>query len=438
MNPQDTTPAGADLFPFQALRASLMILAAMIIFPIAGGFVAAAAPRLVVLQHRSMLALAATHLVALGWGTLVAMGALHQMLPAAVGVRRDLSPLIPAQLAVHAAGVAALVAGFVAGSHLLLIAGGAAITLSIAVLVAVMADVLRRRRRALPVLPYVAAAVVCLAGAAAWGLLIAINWKITFWPALLRAPGLGVHLSLGLIGWFALLIVGVSYYLLPRFAGLREAPGRPGLIFALLGGGLLALITGASVRPTLVRAGLLLIGVGGLIYAGDLLVLIRAWRTRALDITRAHWWVLTGETAALGIGSLAWALGLLPGEGLRWAIAGVSLFLLGWTTLAITGQVYKVTPFLMWYYRFHLGMSAYEIPRLEAPYWPRAGLPSFGLLAVAAPLVALGVLCRSPALATAGGLAYSAGSALFSLMLGYSWLPVLWTGRRPSRPAEPR
>lgn len=144
------------------------------------------------------------------------------------------------------------------------------------------------------------------------------------------------------------------------------------------------------------------------------------------------------ETSLLSLGLAAWALGLLPGQPIRWGVAGVALFLLGWVTLAITGQAYKVTPFLMWYYRFRLGMSALEIPRLEAPYWPRAAVAPFVLLTAGGGLVALGALLSSPEAGLAGGAAFFAGACLFAYLLGYSWLPVLWAGRKHPAPAEPR
>jgi hypothetical protein len=60
------------------------------------------------------------------------------------------------------------------------------------------------------------------------------------------------------------------------------------------------------------------------------------------------------------------------------------------------------------------------------------------MLVVAAPLIAAGVLTGSRALAAAGGVAFLAGATGFSLVLGYSWLPVTWRGRRPPQPVEPR
>jgi hypothetical protein len=107
-------------------------------------------------------------------------------------------------------------------------------------------------------------------------------------------------------------------------------------------------------------------------------------------------------------------------------------------TLAITGQAYKVTPFLMWYYRFALGMAAYDVPRLDAPYWPGTALPPLILLGAAGPLISLGVLLGAVWVSAAGGAAYFLGACLFSWLLGYSWLPILWKVRAGPAPPPPR
>lgn len=429
----------ADLFPVRAARTGLFLAGGVLGFPIVAAFVAVASPRLAVLQHRSMPGLAANHLVTLLWGTMIAIGALHQLLPAAVGVRREPGRLVLWQFLVHVLGVVLMTAGFLGRSVDLLVAGAAAVVASIAILLGVAASLIRQRRRTLPVLRFVIAALASLGATATWGLVLAANWKFVFWRDLIGPMGLAVHLALGLVGWFAFLITGVSYYLLPRFAGTGDLPGiRPEAVFWTLGAGLLLLLASALLGPPLARAGGAAVGAAGLLYTADLVRYLRAWRPHAPDITRAHWQVLAGEGALLSLGVLAWATGLLPGAALRWGVAGITLFLLGWVTLAITGQAFKVTPFLMWYYRFHLGMSALEVPRLPAPYWPRAALAPFVLLAAAPGLIALGVLRADPLVATAGGVGFLAGACLFAFVLGYSWLPAWWSGRRPPRAAEPR
>ena len=54
--------------------------------------------------YGSLPVLAANHLVTLGWGTMVAVGALHALLPAAAGVRQDVPRIVPWQFGIHRCG----------------------------------------------------------------------------------------------------------------------------------------------------------------------------------------------------------------------------------------------------------------------------------------------------------------------------------------------
>lgn len=403
----------------------LFLAGALLAFPIVAAFVAAASPRLGALQHRTPAVLAANHLVTLGWGTMIALGALHQLLPAAAGVRHEPGRLVAVQFVVHLTGVILLAAGFWYQTAAVYVTGGIAVVLSVLASAATALWVLRRRRRWDEILLFISAALVCLVLVVLWGLTLAVNLRYTFWPALLRPMGLTVHLTLGLLGWFGFLITGVSYYLLQRFTTRRTLAGsRPKLVFGLLAAAIGSLLAGAFTSPLLVRAGLAASGAAGLVYVQDVRRFVGAW-SRARDITRLHWRLLIVETFVLSVGLIAYAAGILPGPAGRWAVAGVTLFLTGWVTLAITGQAYKVTPFLMWYYRFALGMPAYDVPRLDAPYWPRGALPAVLFMALAGPLMSAGILAGAPAVSAAGGAALFLGSCVFSYLLGYSWLPRL-------------
>lgn len=411
-------------------RSGLFLVAAILLFPVVGAFVAVAAPNLATLQHRAPLVLTANHLVTLGWGTMIALGALHQLLPAAAGVRHEPSRLVVWQFLIHLSGVISLTVGLWSHQTGPLIAGGSAVIVSVLISAGTACWVLARRTRWSWPLTYVSVAIAGLVAAAAWGTLLALNWRLGFWKALLLPMGLAVHLTLGLVLWFVFLIAGVSYYLLVRFTTHRTLDGthvRPVFILLVTGSG--AVLSGVFIHPLLLRAGLLALAAGGALYAMDLRLFIRAWG-RPLDITRVHWQIIAVETILLSAGFLAYALGLtILREPIRWIVGGVALFLTGWVTLAITGQAYKVTPFLMWYYRFALGMPAYDVPRLEAPYWPRTALPPLVLLGAAGPLISLGVVLGTPVISAAGGAAYFLGSCVFSWLLGYSWLPKLWQVR---------
>lgn len=409
-------PGMSAAIPFMA--------AAVLLFPLAGLGLVLTAGTLSTGNVRGFPVLAVNHIVTLGWGTMIAMGALHQMFPAMIGV-----PLRPGraalmQFGVSFAGMATLTSGFLIRQGVWVAAGGALAWTGIVWFAwLVLRMVPARRRWTLPVTGVVAA-VVYLVITATWGLLMSLNWRWGFWPALLAYAGVGTHAALGIGGWFVQLVINVSYYLLPRFTGAsKESHFGLSAILVALNAAIAAFVAAAFSGVLIVaRIGALMAAAAGLLYAASLPAMLRPSRRAKPDLTIHHWWAVWGLTGALSAIALIWALGLLSLEPRSTSAAVGVCLLLGWVTLAIMGQLYKVTPFLMWYYRYARGLSAYEVPRLEAPYYPVAGIPPFYLTLAGSTLLALGVLITAPVVVRVGSVLFLAGAVAFWLLLAFSWI----------------
>lgn len=398
--------------------------AAVLLLPLIGIGLALIAGLLTSGNYRAFPVLAVNHLVTLGWGTLIAMGALHQMFPAMIG-----APLRPgreavAQFVLSFSGMAALVTGFWLRSTGLIAAGGAVVWSGLMWFLWLILRVIPYRRRWSLPLTGVALALLYLALAVTWGLLMGLNWRWGFWRGLLGYAGVGTHVALGVGGWFVQLILSVSYYLVPRFTGAEhddERRLRPVLI--LLNAGIAAFVGAAlGVSAPLNRLGAALLAAAGLVYAGDLAGMLRGTRRMKPDLTIHHWWAVWAYTVVLSVLGIAWAAGVLALDGRRVSAVVVLLLLIGWVTAAIMGQLYKVTPFLMWYYRYARGLSAFEVPRLAAPYYPAAGIPPFWLTLSGVALLGLGVLVPLPAVGLFGSLAFLAGALAFCFLMAISWI----------------
>ena len=104
---------------------------------------------------------------------------------------------------------------------------------------------------------FVRAALLYLGAGFTLGALLLVNKGSGFAPGLWR--WLPVHFELLLIGWFVQLVMGVAYWIFPRFGMTRAARGRESLAWlalALLNGGVgLASVGLLSERPSLVVAG---------------------------------------------------------------------------------------------------------------------------------------------------------------------------------------
>lgn len=398
------------------------------VFPVAALGLALVAHRLAAGAYRSYPILAVNHLFTLGWGTFVALGALHQLFPAMVGLTRRRDPVAGFQMALAVAGLLVLLAGFLTRRPPFVALGGSAVWTAALLALWVVGTQARGRRRWPPSATGVVLAVLYLVMATSWGVLMGLNWTWPFWPRLLRWTGLGVHAALGLGGWFGQLVVSVSYYLLPRFTGAATpSPRRVALVLTLLNGGVLLLVGAAlTASARLARLAAAVLAIAALLYARDVHRMLQRTRREAPDLTTHHWWVIWGQTLLLAALAVVFAAGVLSGP--RAGAAAVVLILAGWITMAITGQLYKVTPFLMWYYRFARGLSPLEVPRLPAPYYPRTGVVAFALMAVGSTALGLAVAAGLPAAATGASLLLAAGAVTFAGLM-VSWLRVVVGGR---------
>jgi len=164
------------------------------------------------------------HLAALGWATLMVVAAgsrlLPMLLPAAPPAER---PLVRG-VALFEIGVLALSGGLIAGSRWAL-AGAVAVGAGLALLGSRVLAMLRRRRppppgRRRPVFPiwHVTQALLCLALAALLGLLLAAAPAAAWTLRAILAYGV-----LGLVGFLAQIVVGVSGYLLPIYSWSRAS-----------------------------------------------------------------------------------------------------------------------------------------------------------------------------------------------------------------------
>lgn len=400
------------------------MVAAVLTLPLIGLGVALTAGRIVAGTYRSFPVLAVNHLTTLGWGTLVAMGSFYQLFPAMIGATARPGKAVTVQFALSVAGLVILVTGFLFHSLFWIACGGIVTWGGVMLFVWLVLRLIPHGRRWHVPATGVVVSLAYLTVAVTWGALMGLNWRWVFWPGLLTTVGVGTHVVLGLGGWFVQLIVSVSYYLLPRFAGVRW-DGRLGPLLVILNAGIAALAGAALTgRDWPARLAAAMLGIAGLFYVRDLAGTLRTARPGKPDLTIHHWWAILWQTVVLSVLAIAWSLRLLPIEGPRLAAAVAVLILLGWVTLAIMGQLYKVTPFLMWYYRYARGLTAAEVPRLDAPYYPRSGLPPFYLTLSGSTLLAVAALLRLPSLGLAGGLLFFAGALAFCHLMAVSWIRV--------------
>jgi hypothetical protein len=381
--------------------------------------------------YESLRVFAATHVATLGWATTTIMGAAMQMAPALLGGRVKGERTIPWQYAVFTASMLMMIVGFTRGAFAIVAVGGAGVNIaSWWFLVLVISTLLAAGPRRSIVSPHIPAAFLCFVLVLLWGTTLAADLRWGFWPALLLGHrGLVVHLALGLAGWLGLMVVGTFYRLVPLVHGARVADPRRGwavLICALLA--IASTVAGVFVgSASLFRAAALLAAVALILFTAEVLHVLAHRRSRAPDLNVAHWYAVAASSAVLaGVGvarSLAW----LRGDPGRFAEGVIVLFLLGWVGQAILGQLYKVTPFLMWYYRATIP-DVLAIPRQPAPYNPRPGRVALVLSNAGVACLVGGIWMGVPALAVVGAVLWAAAALIVAYMLAYRWIPSAVSG----------
>jgi hypothetical protein len=383
--------------------------------------------------------LALTHLFTLGVLASAMFGALFQMLPVLAG-----SPVLRVTLIapwVHVlltAGTAGLVVSFLLGSAVGMAVAGAILGLAIVLFVSALAVALWRVKVQNATTTAMWLAVVSLGITAALGLHLVVGMS-GLAPFVRPFFYTDLHLGWGLLGWVALLLMGVAYQVVPMFQVTPEYPVwmRRRMVPALFAGlTVWSLLAGAAAYgrlPPAVAAGWMgLLVAGQLLFAWVTLRLQQQRRRRVSDVTVLFW--RTG-LIAVGVCGLLWTLGrLCPEWGARSEpdlLLGVGL-LLGAAVSLVNGMLYKIVPFLSW---FHLqnrqlatGCLSVRVPNMKELLSDRAAKRQFW-----AHLAALG--CSAGAVLAPDWLARPAGLLLggSALLLGTNLFSVVAVYRRTNR-----
>lgn len=380
------------------LTAPLFLLAAAALLAIWG-------PELVGNPHGAA-ALAATHLITLGFTSMVMCGALLQLLPVLGGIPlchpRRKAWLIHVPLT---AGALALPGAFLWHSAALFILAAASLSLGLGCFAVWIASALWKIHHGGASIQGMRAALVALVVTWALGLTLgaALHGTAPSIPYAWLAP---LHPLWGLGGWTSLLIMGLAYQLIPMFQLTTPYPARmtrwliPGLLLLLVAKTLIDVMPSAF-RLALSGASDWGIAGGFLWFSGTTWRLLARRRRKVHDVSLQFW--------RLGLGLLIIASTLAPMLSLyegalsaQWQLTVGVLMLTGFVLSVIQGMLYKIVPFLTW---FHL-QSAYPamgiVPNVREIHARFHGEKHLALFSVA--LALLVASCWFPAFSRVAGM----------------------------------
>jgi hypothetical protein len=317
----------------------------------------------------SPAAIAIAHLVALGFMAMVMIGAMMQMLPVLQGTPVP-RPRTTAALT-HAGvglGTLALAAGFLYGERWLLQAGALALAAGFLSFAAAVLVCLARAPRQNQAVVSMWLAFASLLVAVVFGLMLAAlyGWGI----ALPNASVHSLHPGWSLLGWTGLLVAGVGFELVPM---LQMTPHYPKPMARYMGVAILAILALWSValwidegRWGVVAAGCAAaVAAAYALFALVTVVLQQRRRRRLGDVTLDFWRV--GMGSLIGA-SLAWGVRVAwPGAGSAESLdilIGV-LVMFGFAGSVISGMLYKIMPFLVWFHLQSAGGPGTRAPNMK-------------------------------------------------------------------------
>jgi len=308
--------------------------------------------------------LAATHAITLGFVTMIMLGSLQQILPVVIGSSLPAPRLVAwFTLLPLIAGTLLLCGGFMLRKPELLDAAWPILGLAFAVFIGAALLSLARAATQNSSKTAILLAILALSGAVTLGMLLLRGYAAGLsldYPMLAAA-----HVSLALGGWVLLLIVGVSYQVVPMFQLTPNYPkwltvSLTPAIFALLLLNLALPLFGSTPR-WLAFVAENLFWLCAIYFSATTLLLQKQRRRRIPDATLIFYRL--GMSSLLGVAALAMAAPYAANPELVRILAGL-LFLLGFAMSLIFGMLYKIVPFLVWFHLFRGGAKT-GIPNMK-------------------------------------------------------------------------
>jgi hypothetical protein len=311
----------------------------------------------------SPAALAATHLVTLGFMAMTMLGAMSQILPVLAGVPLP-RPRLVAMVA-HLGltfGTAALAGGFLFGSPRLLGSAVVLLAAGFGVFLIAVAIGLARAPTRNPTNVGLALAAVGLAITVVLGLELGVMHGFGIAAA---SPAVReLHPGWGLLGWTGLLVAVVGFHVVPMFQMTPDYPPsmRRGLAPAVFG--LMMVWSFARWRDPSAAWPAWIIAAAGAVYLAFAVWTLRlqARRRRArADATLLLWRFGMGCAIAALAGWMA-RDAMPAADALEVAVGVLALF--GFAVSVIAGMLHKIVPFLAWFHLRALASKGRRVPHM--------------------------------------------------------------------------
>lgn len=302
--------------------------------------------------HPQLLAI--THIMALGWGTMIILGASHQLFPVLIEGKLYSNALAYLSFLFAAIGIPLLIYGFyVFNLGAIAQAGGVLINLSVVCYVTnIMMSISKSKQENVHAI-FAFTAAMWLLLTTLLGLLLLYNFTHHLLPRD-SLYYLSMHAHLGIIGWFLLTIMGVGSRLIPMFLISKYENKRLlWWIFGLINFGLIAFVVLFFIGSERYLYPIASVGFGIVLFG---FYNYQAYKNRIRKKVDAQL-----KTSLLSVASMAIPVIVLIGIIISFTsqnnvklvvLYGFTIFF-GWITAIILGMTFKTLPFIIWNKVYH-------------------------------------------------------------------------------------
>lgn len=301
--------------------------------------------------------LAVTHIMALGWGSMMILGASHQLVPVMIEGKLYSNFLGHAAFALASVGIILLVTGFYRFEFSLMTQAGGLMVLAAFQLyfINLLMSILASKSENVHAF-FVLTATLWVLATMVLGVLLLFN----FTHRLLSSDSLHyltLHAHMGIVGWFLLTVMGVGTRLIPMFLISKyNNPEKLWWIYGLVNGGLLVFIFSFILKPSgiVYMVSILMILIAVLIFVQ---YCYRAFKNRIRKNVDpqvkisifSSWMMLVPAVVILIILAVSELTAYYEKLIL---IYGFCIFF-GWISAIIFGMTFKTLPFILWNKKFH-------------------------------------------------------------------------------------
>ncbi|HYJ64634.1 MAG TPA: cytochrome C oxidase subunit I, partial [Parafilimonas sp.] len=302
--------------------------------------------------------LAITHIMALGWGTMIILGASHQLVPVIIEGKLYSNALAHISFFLAAVGIPLLAYSFyIFNMGELARCGGVLVLLSIlAYIINLSVSILKSKSENVHAI-FVLTAAAWLLFTASLGLTLVYNFTL---PLLSHdsVHYLPLHAHAGIIGWFLLLVIGVASRLIPMF--LISKYNNVKLlwwIYFFINAALILYIIlfyfSGNESFTLLPALMLLAAIMLFIFFCYKAMRQRLRRQIDEQIKTSLLSVVIMIVPVFLLAAIIISLAFISKQNIRLVLSYGFLIFFGWLTAMILGMTFKTLPFIVWNKVYH-------------------------------------------------------------------------------------